>query len=118
MWSETNCTQFESIETLDVTSDENFDYGDAPSGYPQGAQHYLIEGSYLGLRVDDEPAPQPDGNAQGDDTNGTPNDEDGIMLTSTLAKGEQATVFVLTSEAGYLEGWIDLVVTSVARLRR
>jgi|GEM_PF-4341268 len=58
------------------TPDGRFDYGDAPSPYPEASNE--LGGYYLGKNPPDaEGGMQRDTNAQGDDNNGT-DDEDGI----------------------------------------
>ncbi|MCB9316687.1 MAG: HYR domain-containing protein, partial [Lewinellaceae bacterium] len=70
------------------------DYGDLPDNdqpgsYPTnltdggegpGAGHIVVPGIKLGNRVDGEPNGQPSASANGDDNNGTPDDEDGVVL--------------------------------------
>ncbi|MBK8968294.1 MAG: HYR domain-containing protein [Lewinellaceae bacterium] len=70
------------------------DYGDLPDNdqpgsYPTnttdggegpGAGHVVVPGIKIGNRVDGEPNGQPSATANGDDANGTPDDEDGVVL--------------------------------------
>jgi hypothetical protein len=112
-------------ESLDlaflVASDERFDWGDAEDdpedgGYPtlaanNGASHRIATNPQgvvyrLGATVDSEPDGQPDLFADGDDTNGS-DDEDGVTFLQPLSKGGVAVVQVRASTAGYLNGWID-----------
>ncbi len=96
------------------------DWGDAPEGslgpglYPttsarNGARHTILQGFFLGQRVDSEPNGQPDATATGDDLNGP--DEDGVTFTSLITPGTSATVDVVAAGAGatpaYLNAWID-----------
>jgi subtilisin-like proprotein convertase family protein len=87
------------------------DYGDAPDGpYPtlqasNGASH-IIGDLYLGSAVDDETDGQPDAAATGDDLDGT-NDDDGVVPTSVMLVGQNATIDVTVSKDGKLDAWID-----------
>jgi hypothetical protein len=99
-----------------------YDFGDAPDpAYPTllantGAQHKLDSGAYLGACVDGEIDGQPNGTAAGDDVAmGSPvigpctggNDEDGVVFTSAIAPGTNATVDVTTNVACTLSAWLD-----------
>lgn len=90
------------------------DFGDAPSPYPttsanNGAQHGVVQGFFLGSRVDAEPDGQPNANALGDDaaTAGGPGDEDGVRFVTSLSPGQRTTVTVVASARGMLDAWID-----------
>ncbi|MFN0019483.1 MAG: S8 family serine peptidase [Pirellulaceae bacterium] len=94
-----------------------FDYGDAPAPYPTlisktGAYHSILQGFYLGSRVDAETNGVPSVSANGDDLNAATNDEDGVTL-SNLVPGQTATATVKVTAAsgnitsGYLQGFID-----------
>ena len=88
------------------------DYGDAPDTYrtllaSDGARHIINPDVFLGLNVDSEPDGQPDAGAQGDDNNGTPDDEDGVVFTSQLTKGMTNTITVSASMPGLLNAWVD-----------
>lgn len=91
------------------------DLGDAPDPpYPtlvanDGARHQAFSSTLmLGEQRDTEPDGQPTANADGDDTTGTPDDEDGITFTSAVAPGADATVNVVVSGGpGVLNAWID-----------
>jgi uncharacterized repeat protein (TIGR01451 family) len=98
------------------------DYGDAPDNLTAidgdltntyaSARHQIGNGTYLGATVDAEVNNQPTVNADGDDTNGTPNDEDGVNFpiagtTRVLTAGESNTLTVKASKTGYLNAWID-----------
>jgi hypothetical protein len=96
-----------------------FDFGDAPDPtYPtlianNGARHVLSPYLYLGSYIDLEPDGQPDALAAGDDNNGVPNDEDGIMFSYPIMPGTQTilqvsyTNYLSNSEIGYLNAWFD-----------
>lgn len=87
------------------------DWGDAPDPtYPttsasNGAWHLIANGLYLGATVDHELDGQPHPGAMGDDNN--VDDEDGVVFTSWLMPGRNATVEVVSSAGGYLDAWVD-----------
>ncbi|MBV7338125.1 carboxypeptidase regulatory-like domain-containing protein [Chloroflexi bacterium TSY] len=91
------------------------DYGDLPSIYPtslanNGPYHLIIAGGpVLGANVDDEFDGQPDVTATGDDTTNTPDDEDGVVLTSTIIAGEPLTFDITAANAAgaVLNAWAD-----------
>jgi uncharacterized repeat protein (TIGR01451 family) len=100
----------------------NLDYGDAPTDLTAidaaltniyaSASHQIGNDTYLGATVDAETMNQPSINADGDDKNGTPNDEDGVTFpragtTRILTSGESNTLTIKASKAGYLNAWID-----------
>ncbi|MCG8427639.1 MAG: IPTL-CTERM sorting domain-containing protein [Chromatiales bacterium] len=86
------------------------DLGDAPDpGYPtllvsDGPRHTL-SGAILGGLRDEEADGQPTATANGDDSDGS-NDDDGVSIPS-LTVGQSATVTVTASGAGRLDAWID-----------
>ncbi|NLF70850.1 MAG: hypothetical protein GX575_17605, partial [Candidatus Anammoximicrobium sp.] len=97
--------------TFDVAATP-FDFGDAPSPYPtlaanNGARHALVSGLRLGGEVDPEGDGQPSAGATLDDTTGTPDDEDGVLFSTPLYLGRDATIEVTASAAGQLDAWID-----------
>ncbi len=103
------------VEDYQVTIEEEpelIDFGDAPDGpYPtllasNGAQHTINPRIYLGNLIDDELDGQPTADANGDDVNDL-DDEDGIIFTSPLIRGNAATIDVNASVAGNFYGWID-----------
>jgi hypothetical protein len=92
-----------------------FDYGDLPSPYPtllaaNGARHVnMATNLILGALFDTEINGQPTATANGDDTNGT-SDEDGVVAVNGSQWREGAnggTVQVTVLGSGYLVGWID-----------
>ncbi len=89
-----------------------FDFGDAPLPYAttladDGARHQNT-GPMLGASRDGEPGGQPTLLADGDDMNGTPNDEDGVSVAPLLAPGIKSTaVEVHASAPSFLNAWID-----------
>ncbi len=91
---------------------EYFDWGDAPDpGYPtlalsNGANHALGGALKLGNLVDQEANGLPHPAALGDDQNNN-DDEDGVLFTSNLIPGNNATLIVNASAAGFLQAWVD-----------
>ncbi|MEY4177482.1 MAG: Serine-aspartate repeat-containing protein precursor [Planctomycetota bacterium] len=106
-----------------------FDFGDAPAPYPttlglNGARAGVKSGFHLGsptinvpsgatlgVDVDVEADSQPDANAQGDDLNGS-DDEDGVLFpASGLVAGTNATLTISVANgggpSGAVQGWID-----------
>lgn len=94
------------------------DFGDAPSPYPtaltdDGARHQQVPGLFpggvplkLGAALDAEPDGQPSPGADGDDTDGS-DDEDGIVFVTPLVPGQSASVDVTASGNGFLNAWLD-----------
>lgn len=91
---------------------QEIDLGDAPDpDYPTllasgGAAHLIGSGLHLGASVDGEIDGQPTAGADGDDTNGS-DDEDGVIFTSSLGGGLDASLEIAASGAGLLNAWID-----------
>jgi uncharacterized repeat protein (TIGR01451 family) len=98
------------------------DYGDAPielisidaalTNTYASASHQTDGVTFLGLSVDSEPNNQPNFTADGDDTNGTPNDEDGVTFplvgtTRVLSVGMSNSLTIKAAVSGYLNAWID-----------
>ena len=91
------------------------DFGDAPRSYPtagsQAAFHTIVAGLHLGSGVDAEATGIPTATANGDDTNGS-DDEDGVVFLRSLIAGETfaqgANVRVTASQPGFLNAWLDL----------
>jgi len=91
-----------------------FDWGDAPDmqgRYPtlsasNGAFHRIMPGVHLGPSVDAETDGQPQIHALGDDNDGH-DDEDGVIFTSPVAVGLDATLRVEASVDGFLNAWVD-----------
>ena len=90
------------------------DLGDLPASYAitlladNGAGHLLPGTVALGSVIDAENDGQESANADGDDTDGT-DDEDGIAVVGGWQEGvDQGAVEVtVTGGSGYLSGWID-----------
>jgi len=89
------------------------DYGDVPDptyptlSFSDGARHASYGVLFLGASVDYETDGQPTAGADGDDLDGT-DDEDGVVFTSALRLGLDATLDVTASATGVLNAWIDL----------
>ena len=60
----------------------------------------------FGNEIDSEEDGQPTLGADGDDINGS-DDEDGVEFTSKIISGHTATITVNASASGYLNAWID-----------
>ncbi|MCX6029514.1 MAG: carboxypeptidase regulatory-like domain-containing protein, partial [Chloroflexi bacterium] len=90
----------------------DLDFGDAPDpAYPtllasNGARHMIIPGFFLGALIDGELNGQPNATATGDNLANLP-DEDGITFLTPLVQGKQATIQIISSQAGKLDAWID-----------
>ncbi|MFC1596391.1 choice-of-anchor Q domain-containing protein [Planctomycetota bacterium] len=100
--------EFDSVPVTQLA----IDYGDAPDGpYPtllasNGARH-TATGPTLGANRDTESDGQPNASAAGDDTNGAPNDEDGVTV-GALTQGETVNLTIDVGGAtGYVDAWID-----------
>ena len=106
-----NGAQSVGTVTVTITGEADLDYGDAPETYPtlladDGARH-VATGPTLGTARDTELDGQPTALANGDDTNGTA-DEDGIVGASSFAPGmTDAWVEVVVSADSYVNAWID-----------
>jgi uncharacterized repeat protein (TIGR01451 family) len=100
------------------------DFGDAPDAAANtatgnykttdsdgGPYHLLTTGLSLGTNLDSEAGTLQNAAADADDTNGTPDDEDGVSSFPTLTTTSGATytvsVNVTTSGTSYLRGFID-----------
>ncbi|HXU32402.1 MAG TPA: IPTL-CTERM sorting domain-containing protein, partial [Thermoanaerobaculia bacterium] len=95
------------------------DFGDAPDpAYPtlranDGARHPVLPtgNPTLGSNVDTEPDGQPSASSNGDDTNGDPDDEDGIVFESVLIPGTTGAMQIFNggvgTTGGFVSAWID-----------
>ncbi len=95
------------------------DFGDAPNTYgttlaASGPRHTILPGFALGAAIDAEPDGQPSASANGDDTNNTPDDEDGVSFTPPVlvacSTGNTVTVSLTNTAAvatPRLDAWID-----------
>jgi hypothetical protein len=98
--------------------EEAMDFGDAPDDgsvfrYPtlavrNGARHKIDPAVFLGNRIDVEYDGQPSAGADGDDTDTSGDDEDGVtFVTWPLRPGMPAAIEVTASVDGFLSAWID-----------
>ena len=95
---------------------EGLDLGDAPDSYLTllangGPSHFAI-GPTLGTVRDLDANGQPTVGADGDDTNGAPNDEDGVSGGLSFTEGDDAVVTIGYVKPGTAPatvcGWMDL----------
>jgi hypothetical protein len=114
--NDATCTPAEPPQLADL------DYGDAQDAaggpatgnpYPtllehNGARHIIVLGLSLGPLVDADPDGQPTGLADGDDTDGT-DDEDGVTLPPVFTAGDPAAFVTVDGgpSGGILDAWID-----------
>ncbi|MFN7118388.1 MAG: collagen-binding domain-containing protein, partial [Saprospiraceae bacterium] len=98
-----------------TTVTNSADYGDLPSNYPTllangGPSHIIATNLRLGATIDANTDGLPSASANGDNTNGT-NDEDGISTFPTFIPGQTATITVslsnTTGSTAQLYGFID-----------
>ena len=94
---------------IDVLNDQ-YDYGDAPTGYDQ-PKHAITNEIRFGDKVDSETTAYTSANADGDDTNGI-DDEDGMSSPTKLLSSDQnyTTTILATNNSnkiGYITAWID-----------
>ncbi len=97
------------------------DFGDAPAPYPTllagGGAYHTATGPMLGLSRDVDSDGRPTLNADGDDLNGTPDDEDGVTFVNPtlyaliFAPNTTATVKISLQNANAssnrLDAWMD-----------
>ncbi|MCP4546855.1 MAG: hypothetical protein GY835_10370 [bacterium] len=92
---------------------EPIDFSDSPDPtYPtllasNGARHAIVAGYSLGTVVDGEADGLPSPLADGDDLNGVPDDEDGVIFTLPLVVGSPGQAQVTASAPGMLNAWFD-----------
>jgi len=95
-----------------TTSNNDFDYGDAPDTYKtllasDGPQHALSSSLYLGSSVDADPDGQPNPTSTGDDFDVDGNDDDGITPLTNFEIGLDALINAQVVGEGYLHAWAD-----------
>jgi hypothetical protein len=105
--------------TFTILLGNGSDYGDAPASYSttgvNAARHAIASGFYLGALVDAESDGQATLTATGDDVNGSPNDEDGVVFNNPLFVNGAVTIVVTANKAGvaagqpagFLDGFVD-----------
>lgn len=93
-----------------------WDYGDAPDSYgttlgASGPSHVITSGIMMGANIDDESDGVPSSDASGDDSAGTPDDEDGVTFPDGVVISSSsdfcANVLVTSPSAATLIGWVD-----------
>ncbi|MBC8330749.1 MAG: hypothetical protein H8E28_02090 [Anaerolineae bacterium] len=106
-------TYFGGVDSNDVILVDALDFGDAPSPYPttlaeDGARHDTSAGPTLGLNRDSEADGTHSATASGDDTTGTPDDEDGVTF-GTISVGQIGASITVNVQGGTgkLDAWID-----------
>jgi subtilisin family serine protease len=110
--SETGYGRINAYEALQAMAPEEFDWGDAPDPtYPtlaasNGARHLLGGPLMLGSIVDPDLDGQPTANADGDDLDGS-DDEDGVTLAPRLEKWTLSPVTIVATAPGVLNAWVD-----------
>ena len=82
------------------------DFGDAPASYGV-ASHILTASVGLGVVGDAEASSQSNSTATGDDTAGTPDDEEGLFFDLPMVPGREASVVIASRGVGYSNLWID-----------
>ncbi len=112
-------TAFGAIDaSLETFETGNVDLGDLPAAFnntvyaDDGAAHLICPGTLLGSVIDSEIDGQESANATGDDTNGGPDDEDGVVLTpayvwSVGSNPNGGKLDIAVTGSGCLSGWID-----------
>lgn len=103
-------TDAQILRGLDFGNQVLIDYGDAPASFGT-VSHGFLAGLNLGLLWDADPTDQHSPNADGDDLDGT-DDEDGIILTRPLVRGSndnrfQVTATNTTGQQAFLNAWMD-----------
>ncbi|MBP6978645.1 MAG: hypothetical protein PHD61_10235 [Bacteroidales bacterium] len=102
----------EDYLSLVALSSGNLDFGDAPDGpYPtllasNGARHTNNGIVYIGALIDSEVDGQPTANADGGDLANV-DDEDGVIFTSPLIRGQMATLQITVPISCQLNAWMD-----------
>jgi len=127
---------YEEIENCDITYTSagtvqscvtnlvaSNDWGDLPDSYgtslaADGPRHSLSDsGLVLGASIDRDLQGQPTTAADGDDTNRTPDDEDGVTIANTAAQweaGNGAFSVTVANGPGCLNAWMDFTDDSAA----
>lgn len=105
--------------SLSTFATGNADFGDLPAVYANtliaddGAAHVICPGLTLGSEIDAESDGQQSAGATGDDTAGTPDDEDGVVVTPAIVwsvgapPGNGGRLDITVTGTGCLSGWID-----------
>ena len=110
---------FETLETRQMLSGVDTDFGDAPDSYRttlavNGPRHFATPNIHLGNNVDAEPDGQPAPGALRDDLNGPVDDEDGIVFLTPVVPGGTASVQVTNgADPGRMSAWLDFNLNGV-----
>lgn len=101
-------------ESVTTVFDNIHDWGDAPDSYhtravSDGPWHRVVDGWRLGASVDAEDDGQETPSALGDDSAGTPDDENGVTFLTPIFPGTTAKlrVVAVVPAAGILNAWMD-----------
>ena len=108
-WGLDATSAYESGTPLATGIEASRDFGDAPNTYdtnlPSGASHSVI-GPFLGTLRDSEADGQASPSADGDDTDGT-DDEDGVVFTTFNNTGSNSIDITIGGEEAAYRVWID-----------
>ena len=112
--------QVSGATTFEINLTTGLDWGDASDGYPvtsaeNGANHLVADGFYLGSSVDIEPDGTHSELYDADDTDGSPDDEDGIINIDELIDLKPGRIYKLQVEVngvgpqrpGFIDAWVD-----------
>lgn len=102
----------DDYEVNDTVGFNLADFGDLPNPYPTtdangGGLHFLDGTTYLGAGVDADVDGQPSSGANGDDSDVSGDDEDGVTFDAPLTPGTAVDITVNASADGYLNAWFD-----------
>jgi len=93
------------IPHLSFAQIDTYDFGDAPESYGSASHYIIFNTRYLGSQPDGEASQQYSQEADGDDRNGS-DDEDGVTFPDMM-QGTRVTIRVNIVGSGRLNGWID-----------
>jgi hypothetical protein len=106
--------------TFEINLTTGLDWGDASDGYPvtsaeNGANHLVADGFYLGSSVDIEADGTHSELYDADDTDGSPDDEDGVINIDELIDLKPGRIYKLQVEVngigpqrpGFVDAWVD-----------
>jgi hypothetical protein len=106
--------------SFEINLTSGLDWGDASDGYPvtsaeNGANHLVADGFYLGSSVDIENDGTHSELYDADDTDGSPDDEDGVINIDELIDLKPGRIYKLQVEVngigpqrpGFVDAWVD-----------